>query len=71
MTRKPTADERDRRSVGEAGLFVLSPGIEGHRGIRQREWTVFGKKRDDLALAITRILNRIVREEAKRGKGKG
>ena len=65
MTRKPTADERDREIVAKAGPWFLSC-----YGCPVPSWDNLPGERDyDKACdAALRILQRIVREEAKRGK---
>jgi len=62
---RKTADERDRAIVAKAGpWFYYSPGtLEPVKPNTQVE-------ADHACRAAARILNRIVREEAKRGKGK-
>ena len=64
MTRKPTADERDRAIVAKAGSrWESMPRGLGLIGAPDT-WPV------PVESAAARILTRIVREEAKRGKGK-
>ena len=66
--RKPTADERDRAIVAKAG-----PWKSNHRDGYTYAGAWCRTLADDqpkVSQSAARILNRIVREEAKRGKGR-
>ena len=64
--RKPTADERDRK--GRTFDSWWSDNYDGQYGPCDGEDALLLKRWCQSAYSAGRILNRIVREEAKRGK---
>ena len=72
-TRKPTADERDRAIVAKGRPWVRKAFDNRHPSVWSSMWRdeniLSERECERIALAAARILNRIVREEAKR-KGK-
>ena len=67
MTRKPTADERDRAIVAKAKKWESNDATFGYFA-NVKCYSECSNRDTAACSALARIANRIVREEAKRGK---